>query len=109
MARRPPDRKAQIARASAEAFSALGYHGVTMEDIASRVGVSATALYRHYSGKYELFRGAVLSLGQQLVDATDFAELSDRLATYRDFERSALDARHCAVHSEATPTPVGAA
>ena len=77
MARRPPDRKAQIARASAEAFSALGYHGVTMEDIASRVGVSATALYRHYSGKYELFRGAVLSLGQQLVDATDFAELSD--------------------------------
>ena len=76
MAPRPRDRKAQIARASAEAFSALGYHGVTMEDIASRVGVSATALYRHYSGKYELFRGAVLSLGQQLVDATAMAEVS---------------------------------
>ena len=74
MATRPRDRKAQIARASAEAFSALGYHRVTMEDIASRVGVSATALYRHYSGKYELFRGAVLSLGQQLVDATEAAE-----------------------------------
>lgn len=74
MATRPRDRKAQIARASAEAFSTLGYHRVTMEDIASRVGVSATALYRHYSGKYELFRGAVLSLGQQLVDATEAAE-----------------------------------
>jgi AcrR family transcriptional regulator len=74
MATRPRDRKAQIARVSAEAFSALGYHRVTMEDIASRVGVSATALYRHYSGKYELFRGAVLSLGQQLVDATAAAE-----------------------------------
>lgn len=71
MATRPRDRKAQIARASAEAFSTLGYHHVTMEDIAARVGVSATALYRHYSGKYELFRGAVLNLGQQLVDATD--------------------------------------
>jgi AcrR family transcriptional regulator len=71
MATRPRDRKAQIARASAEAFSLLGYHRVTMEDIAARVGVSATALYRHYSGKYELFRGAVLSLGQQLVDATE--------------------------------------
>lgn len=76
MATRPRDRKAQIARASAEAFSTLGYHRVTMEDIASRVGVSATALYRHYSGKYELFRGAVLSLGQQLVDATAAAELA---------------------------------
>ena len=68
--RRPKDRKAQIARASAEAFSALGYYGVSMETIASRVGISATALYRHYSSKYELFRDAVLSLGQQLVDCT---------------------------------------
>ncbi|MDY6996990.1 MAG: TetR/AcrR family transcriptional regulator [Actinomycetota bacterium] len=68
--RRPKDRKAQIARASAEAFSELGYHGVSMEAIAARVGISAAALYRHYSSKYELFRGAVLSLGQQLVDGT---------------------------------------
>jgi AcrR family transcriptional regulator len=72
--RRPKDRKAQIARASAEAFSTLGYHGVSMEAIASRVGISAAALYRHYSSKYELFRDAVLSLGQQLVDCTDFAD-----------------------------------
>ena len=74
MARRPPDRKAQIARASAEAFSALGYHGVTMEDIASRVGVSATALYRHYSGKYELFRGAVLSLGRSIANVEELVD-----------------------------------
>jgi AcrR family transcriptional regulator len=72
--RRPKDRKAQIARASAEAFSALGYYGVGMEAIASRVGISAAALYRHYSSKYELFRDAVLGLGQQLVDCTAFAD-----------------------------------
>jgi AcrR family transcriptional regulator len=72
--RRPKDRKAQIARASAESFSALGYYGVSMETIASRVGISAAALYRHYSSKYELFRDAVLSLGQQLVDCTAFAD-----------------------------------
>ncbi|MDH6198049.1 AcrR family transcriptional regulator [Mycobacterium frederiksbergense] len=75
--RRPKDRKAQIARASAESFSALGYHGVSMEAIASRVGISAAALYRHYSSKYELFRDAVLNLGQQLVDATAFADEVD--------------------------------
>src|SRR5882724_422865 len=72
--RRPKDRRAQIARASAEAFSTLGYYGVSMETIASRVGISAAALYRHYSSKYELFRDAVLSLGQQLVDCTAFAD-----------------------------------
>jgi AcrR family transcriptional regulator len=75
--RRPKDRKAQIARASAEAFSALGYHNVSMDAIAGRVGVSAAALYRHYSGKYELFRDAVLNLGQQLVDCTAFADNLD--------------------------------
>jgi AcrR family transcriptional regulator len=72
--RRPKDRKAQIARASAEAFSTLGFYGVSMETIASRVGISAAALYRHYASKYELFRDAVLSLGQQLVDCTAFAD-----------------------------------
>ena len=72
--RRPKDRKAQIARVSAESFSALGYHAVSMEAIAAKVGISAPALYRHYASKYELFRGAVLALGQQLVDCTDFAD-----------------------------------
>nr|WP_090340721.1 TetR/AcrR family transcriptional regulator [Mycolicibacterium malmesburyense]CRL70226.1 transcriptional regulator [Mycolicibacterium malmesburyense] len=72
--RRPKDRKAQIARASAEAFSTLGFYGVSMEAIASRVGISAAALYRHYASKYDLFRDAVLNLGQQLVDATAFAD-----------------------------------
>src|SRR6516225_5110032 len=81
--RRPKDRKAQIARASAESFSLLGYHAVSMEVIAAQVGISAPALYRHYASKYDLFRGAVLTLGQQLVDCTDFAdaESGDAAAT----------------------------
>ena len=72
--RRPKDRKAQIARASADAFSALGYHAVGMDDIAAAVGISATALYRHSSSKYQLFRDAVVALGRQLVDCTAFAD-----------------------------------
>lgn len=72
--KRPRDRKAQIVKASADAFSALGYHAVSMEDIASRVGISAAALYRHSPGKYELFRDAVVALGQQLVDGTEIAD-----------------------------------
>jgi AcrR family transcriptional regulator len=82
--RRPKDRKAQIARASAESFSALGYHAVSMEAIAAKVGISAPALYRHYASKYELFRGAVLALGQQLVDCTDFADFEPASAQTLD-------------------------
>ncbi|BBY54694.1 TetR/AcrR family transcriptional regulator [Mycobacterium koreense] len=75
--RRPKDRKAQIAREAAEAFSALGYHAVSVEAIAARVGVSAPAVYRHYTSKYDLFRGAVLALSQQLVDATATVDAAD--------------------------------
>jgi AcrR family transcriptional regulator len=89
--RRPKDRKAQIARASAEAFSALGFHGVSMETIASRVGISAAALYRHYSSKYELFRDAVLSLGQQLVDCTAFADDADPALALRRLVAALID------------------
>lgn len=77
MRRRPKDRKTQIAGVAAEAFSDLGYHAVSMEDIARRVGVSAAALYRHSPSKYQLFRGAVFALSQQLVDGTEFADGSD--------------------------------
>ena len=72
--RRPKDRKAQILRAAAESFSARGYHAVGMDDIAAQLGISATALYRHYANKYDLFRACVLALGQQLVDATAFCD-----------------------------------
>lgn len=75
--RRPKDRKAQVERAAAEAFSTAGYHGVGMGAIAAKVGISAAALYRHYPSKYALFRGAVLNLGQQLVNATDVEGRSD--------------------------------
>jgi AcrR family transcriptional regulator len=91
--RRPKDRKAQIARASAEGFSALGYYGVSMETIAKRVGISAAALYRHYSSKYELFRDAVLNLGQQLVDCTEFADeaVGDAELTLRRLVSALID------------------
>ena len=75
--KRPPDRKAQIARAASDAFSSSGFHAVSMQQIAAQVGVSAAALYRHATSKYDLFRDAVLTLSQQLVDATDLADAPD--------------------------------
>jgi AcrR family transcriptional regulator len=82
--RRPKDRKSTIANVAAETFGALGYHAVSMEDIAAKVDVSAAALYRHYPSKYALFRDAVLALGGQLRDA---ATLPDYAAEWYPQER----------------------
>ncbi|WP_030515604.1 TetR/AcrR family transcriptional regulator [Nocardia sp. NRRL WC-3656] len=67
--RRPKNRRAQIASASAAAFGSLGYHGVSMEDIAARLGISSAALYRHYPSKYALFREELLRLSTAAVTA----------------------------------------
>ncbi|WP_460700183.1 TetR/AcrR family transcriptional regulator [Nocardia thraciensis] len=76
--RRPKNRRAQIAATSAAAFGSLGYHGVSMEDIASRLGISSAALYRHYPSKYALFREELLRLGAATVAAVTLpAEAAD--------------------------------
>ncbi|RBO90883.1 TetR family transcriptional regulator [Nocardia puris] len=72
--RRPKNRRAQIAAASAAAFGALGYHGVSMEDIASGLGISSAALYRHYPSKYALFREELLRVGRAMTDSVRLPE-----------------------------------
>ncbi|ONM47090.1 TetR/AcrR family transcriptional regulator [Nocardia donostiensis] len=67
--RRPKNRRAQIAAAAASAFGSLGYHGVSMEDIASGLGISSAALYRHYPSKYALFREELLRVGQAMTES----------------------------------------
>ena len=89
--RRPKDRKAQVERAAAAAFSASGYHAVGMDAIAAKVGISAAALYRHYPSKYDLFRAAVLNLGQQLVDATEVADVKSDADTLHRLIHSIID------------------
>ncbi|MEV4130048.1 TetR/AcrR family transcriptional regulator [Nocardia sp. NPDC049707] len=82
--RRPRNRRAQIAAVSAEAFGSFGYHGVSMEDIASRLDISSTALYRHYPSKYALFREEALRLAGLSTEAVRLPEqLRDRPAVER--------------------------
>ncbi|MFI6040064.1 TetR/AcrR family transcriptional regulator [Nocardia sp. NPDC051321] len=72
--RRPKNRRAQIAAASAAAFGALGYHGVSMEDIATGLGISSAALYRHYPSKYALFREELLRVGRAMTESVELPE-----------------------------------
>lgn len=57
-----PGRKGEILGAALDVFSERGYDCGSMREIASRVGVSEPALYRHFDGKEALFL-ALLRLG----------------------------------------------
>ncbi|MBF0628826.1 MAG: TetR/AcrR family transcriptional regulator [Magnetococcales bacterium] len=45
----------KILEASLPLFAARGYNGVAMRDIAQTVGITAAALYNHFSGKETLY------------------------------------------------------
>ncbi|MFF2082935.1 TetR/AcrR family transcriptional regulator [Nocardia sp. NPDC058176] len=80
-----------MAAESAAAFGAHGYHGVSMDDIARRLDISSTALYRHFPSKYALFREELLRLSGLALSAT---ELPDAAADWapRDRVDHVLDA-----------------
>jgi len=68
---RPRNRRELIADAAGRAFSERGYHAVGMDDIASSVGITAAALYRHYPNKYALFVHCANRLADGLVETLD--------------------------------------
>lgn len=57
--RRPRDRKARIVAAAADAFYRDGFHNVGTEQIASAVGITAGALYRHFPSKQHLLAATI--------------------------------------------------
>jgi AcrR family transcriptional regulator len=64
--RRPKDRRERLIARAAELFGEHGYHNVSMEQIGAAVGMSGSAVYRHFSTKEELFAATV----ERAVDRT---------------------------------------
>lgn len=56
---RPTDRREVVLRTASDVFGVHGYAATRLTDIAAEVGISAPALYRHFSTKYDLFAAAV--------------------------------------------------
>ena len=90
--KRPRDRKAQIVRAAAEAFSARGYYQVSVNDIAAELGISGPALYRHFPNKYALFAATAHAEAQSLLDGTE-ATPGDLAGTLRALIGLTIDHR----------------
>lgn len=84
---RPRNHKARVREASIERildaaeqlFAEFGYHGVTLKDVAKKVGVSSTLIHYHFSGKESLFeavwaRRAPISARNRLEAMRRYAE-----------------------------------
>ena len=80
-ARRPKDRRAQIALAAAELFCERGYPDVGIDEIAEAVGISGPAVYRHFPTKYAMLAHASRSLSSEiLLVTTKRSTLDDLIA-----------------------------
>lgn len=60
-------RRGEIFDAAVSVFCARGYDGGTMREIAEAVGISEPALYRHFSGKEDLFVQMVHEAGGRMM------------------------------------------
>jgi AcrR family transcriptional regulator len=63
-------RDRQILDAAAALFYEKGFHGVGVDEIGERVGVSGPALYRHFAGKDQILATLFSETIEELISAT---------------------------------------
>jgi AcrR family transcriptional regulator len=69
---RTVSRERQILDAAAALFYDKGFHGVGVDEIGERVGISGPALYRHFSGKDEILATLFSETIEELIGAAAF-------------------------------------
>jgi AcrR family transcriptional regulator len=79
-------RHEEILAAAAALFARRGFHGVSIDDIGTAVGMSGPGLYRHFAGKEAVLSDMLLGISQRLL-----AEGSRRVVEAPD-AAAALDA-----------------
>lgn len=104
--KRPRDRKKTILSTATKLFIAQGYHQVSMADIAETVGVTPTALYRHYRNKEELLDQVLLAAATAMRDTV--LSVADPDALLRTLAGLAYSARgvHPLLRREVRHLPV---
>jgi len=79
--RRPRNRKAQIVAAAADVFYREGFHRAGTAQIASAVGITAGALYRHFRSKQDLLAAAIIDVfDRATADVGEAESIEDAVA-----------------------------
>jgi AcrR family transcriptional regulator len=81
-------RREQLAGAAAGQFCRLGFHQVSMADVAAAVGLTAPAIYRHYRNKEDLLAAAI----SQALDTVEDALVRAGDATLPEFMETMAEA-----------------
>lgn len=87
MRRNHEERRTEIAAAALRMVGEYGVEGATMNRIASAVGVSAPALYKHFSGRTEILEAAMDILLQRVVSWLDSSSNPSALERLRELGR----------------------
>ena len=77
------ERRAQILRAATKLFAKQGFNGTTTREIADRVGVKETILFRLFPGKRELYWAVIdektrATSGRKLLESQLVSETDER-------------------------------
>lgn len=74
--------KERIELEALDLFSTNGYAGVSIRDIASRVGIKESSIYKHYKGKEEIFN----TIKEHYLEKTNsvFSGLSENPSAFAD-------------------------
>ena len=81
-------REKEILDATRALFDARGVRDAQIEDIANAVGINRAIIYRHFSGKEELFALTLVGYLEQLAQRLQAADDVDRGLRRRDCARS---------------------
>jgi AcrR family transcriptional regulator len=61
-------RREEILTAAAALFAQRGFHGVSIDDLGSAVGMSGPGIYRHFPGKEAVLSRMLLDISQRLLE-----------------------------------------
>lgn len=77
--------KARIAEEALDLFSIKGFKGTSVKNIADAVGIKDSSLYKHFSGKQEIFDTIVLEMKSRMAGLAERMKLPEE----EDYTKSA--------------------
>lgn len=63
-----PSRREQIVSAAALLFAERGFHGVTIEELGTAVGISGPGIYKHFASKDAVLAEMLIGISRHLLD-----------------------------------------